>query len=198
MRTKTIYIIIILFLASTNIATIISISARKNRTEQAEDLSPGRQPLENRMSFFWDELGLNEEQEEDAVKYNADYNVRAGSITKDLTDLRHQIVEEMASEEPDKLELNRIIDEFGKRHSELKRETVDFYYQLYSICDSNQRERLEFMFRDMLDPDGVIYGRGRGGHGRGRQFLEEGPGTGWGRNRGYGRGRGRYGNSQNY
>lgn len=198
MRGKAIYIIIILFLASTNIATIITISAKKNNTANIEELSPGRQPIESRMSFFWGELGLNDEQKEDAIKYNTDYNTRASSITNELSELRHQIVEEMAAEYPDKEELNGIIEEFGKRHSELKRETVDFYYQLYSICDSDQRTRLEYMFRDMLDPDGVIYGRGRGGMGRGRQFQEHGPGTGWGRNRGYGGGRGWYGNRQDY
>lgn len=182
MKSRAIYLIIILFLASTNIATIITISAKKDKAEGIEDLSPGQLPMESRMSFFWGELGLNEEQQADAMKYNSDYNDKASSITTDLTSLRHQIVEEMSYENPDKEKLNSIIEDFGDRHSELKRETVDFYYQLYSVCDSDQRSRLEFMFRDMLDPDGVIYGRGRGGQGRGRQFVERGPGRGRGRN----------------
>ena len=182
MRSRTIYLIIILFLASTNIATIISISTAKNR-EYKEETAVGRQPRESRMSFFWSELGLNEEQKSEAVKFNSEYNARAGKITTDLSNLRHMIVEEMSAPGPDKEELDSIIEEFGDRHSELKRETVNFYYQLYSVCDSNQRSRLEFMFRDMLDPEGVIYGRGRGGQGRGRQYLEKGPGRGRGRGR---------------
>ncbi len=182
MRSKTIYLILILFLASTNIATIISISVKKDNGV-AEETAVGLQSRESRMSFFWGELGLDEKQKSDAEEYNSDYNARAGKITNDLTDLRHQIVEEMSAVNPDKDKLDSIIEEFGDRHSELKRETVDFYYQLYSICDSNQRLRLEFMFRDMLDPEGVIYGRGRGGQGRGRQYLENGPGSGRGRGR---------------
>ncbi len=185
MRSRTIYLIIILFLASTNIATIISISVKKN-TDETEEIAVGRQARESRMSFFWAELGLDEQQKSDALKYNSNYNARAGKITNDLTDLRHRIVEEMSAANPDKEKLDSIIDEFGDRHSQLKRETVDFYYQLYSVCDSDQRTRLEFMFRDMLDPEGVIYGRGRGrgGQGRGRQYLENGPGRGMGRGRG--------------
>jgi hypothetical protein len=182
MKSRTIYLIIILFLASTNIATIISVNAGKKDSNE-EEVAPGRQPRESRMSFFWGELGLDEEQKTEAIKYNSDYNIRAGRITGELSDLRHGIVEEMSAPRPDKEKLDSIIEEFGDRHSELKRETVNFYYQLYSVCDSNQRSRLEFMFRDMLDPEGVIYGRGRGGHGRGRQYLDRGPGRGRGRGR---------------
>ncbi len=182
MRSRTIYLIIILFLASTNIATIISVSAGKKDLKENE-IALGQQPRESRMSFFWDELALDEEQKSEAVKYNSDYNLRAGNITSELSDLRHGIVEEMSAPSPDKEKLDKIIAKFGDRHSELKRETVNFYYQLYTVCDSNQRSRLEFMFRDMLDPEGVIYGRGRGGQGRGRIYQENGPGRGRGRGR---------------
>ena len=62
----------------------------------------------------------------------------------------------------------------------------EYYNNLYSICDSHQQERLQYLFNDMLDPDGVIYGRGRGGSGRGREVgPRDGRRTGGGR--GYGR-----------
>jgi hypothetical protein len=174
MKSNTIYLVIILFLISTNIATIVSTNVNKNKSE-VEDSIVANQPRASRMNFLWNELGLNEEQIVEAVEYNTEYNRKARLITIDLTELRHQIVEEMSDGNPDKEKLGRIISTFGARHIELKRETVDFYYQLHSICDSSQRGKLEFVFRDMLDPEGMIYGRGRGGQGRGREFIERGP-----------------------
>lgn len=183
MKNRIIYLAIILFLLSTNIATVISINSNKEKNEV--DLTVARQPRESRMNFLWNELGLDENQIQLAIDSNSDYQKIARAITNDLTDLRHKIVEEMSAPVPDKDRLDDVINEFGRRHSELKRATVDYYYELYSVCDSQQRERLEYLFRDMLDPDGMIYGRGRGGQGRGKQFESRGPQRGRFRRNGF-------------
>ena len=84
-----------------------------------------------------------------------------------MEELRLKMVEELALEEPDTTLLNEIASEFGQLHKEMKKLTIDYYFNLKSVSDEEQRERLHFMFRDMLNPEGVIYGRGRGGVGRG-------------------------------
>jgi len=201
MKSRTIYLIIILFLTVTNIVTVIS--GRSDAEKDAiEDLPVISKPQAERMSFFWGELGLTQDQRDDVALYNKAYNETAEEITLKLTDLRHEIVSEVSKEEPDRDYLETVIDQFGDHHAELKRATVDFYYQLSSVCSPEQKKRLEFMFRDMLDPDGAIYGRGRGGQGRRGDFRGgqgrgrgQGSGRGWENGRGWDNGRGRGRNS---
>ncbi len=189
MKRNNIYLIIILFLVVTNIATVVSVRSDAEK-DAFEDLSVISQPQAERMSFFYGELGLTQDQEKDVAGFNKDYYETAEAITLKLTDMRHEIVSEVSKENPDKEYLESVIEEFGDHHAELKRATVDFYYQLSSVCSPEQKGRLENMFRDMLDPDGEIYGRGRGGQGRGPYHG----GQGRGRGRSQAPGQGRYNN----
>lgn len=186
MKKINIYIVIILFLAVTNIATIVS-SARMNKKAAGQSEIPVvEMQRESRMGFFGAEIGLDESQTNEFIRHNRSYNMKAGSITDDLTVLRHQMIEEMISADRDSARLNRILEEFGDYHVQLKKATIEYYNNMNSICDARQQLRLQFLFNDMLDPDGMIYGIGRGGQGRGRAI---GPRDG--RRRGGGRGYGR-------
>ena len=138
------------------------------------------------MGFFGAEIGLDMNQTDEFISHNRSYNMKAGRITENLTALRHEMVKEMISSDQDSARLESILEEFGGYHILLKRSTIEYYNNLYSICDSRQQERLQYLFNDMLDPDGMIYGRGRGGAGRGREVgPRDGRRTGGGR--GYGR-----------
>lgn len=192
MRRNSLYLIIILFLAVTNIATVVSVRSKADKIDK-EELPLIEKPQVERMSFFWGELGLSSDQEEDIADFNTEYNETAGEIATELSDLRNEIVTEISKENPDEDYLESVIAKFGEYHADLKRTTVGFYNQLSSVCTDEQRGRLEFMFRDMLDPDGVVYGRGRGGQGRGvynnSQSRGRGREQGWGQGQGRGRGR---------
>ena len=168
MNRTSIYIAIIIFLLVTNIATIFTIISL-NKTEEAE-INQGpviEMPRDNRVGYFHMQLGINDEQFPAFRDYNRHYNMEAGALTAKMRELRHQMVDEMASEDPDTMKLNEIAAEFGSLHKEMKKLTMEYYFNLKSSSDEGQKERLHMMFRDMLDPDGTIYGRGRGGAGRG-------------------------------
>lgn len=186
MKRINIYIVIILFLAVTNIATIVSSARINSKTSEQSEIPVVEMQRESRMGFFGTEIGLDENQTEEFIGHNRSYNTKAGNITDDLTALRHRMIEEMVSSDQDSVRLERILEEFGDYHVQLKRATIEYYNNLNSICDARQQARLQFLFNDMLDPDGMIYGRGRGGQGRGRAL---GPRDG--RRRGGGRGYGR-------
>ncbi len=186
MKRINIYIVIILFLAVTNIATIVS-SARINKEAVGQSEIPVvEMQRESRMGFFGAEIGLDENQTKEFVRHNGSYNMKAGNITDDLTVLRYRMIEEMISADQDSARLDSILEEFGDYHVQLKKATIEYYNNLNSICDARQKVRLQFLFNDMLDPDGMIYGIGRGGQGRGRATgPRDGRRTGGGR--GYGR-----------
>lgn len=168
MNRTAIYIAIIIFLLVTNLATIFTIvSINKKETVDAGQTPVIEMPRDNRIGYFHNQLGIGDDQFPAFRDYNRQFNMGAGELTVRMKELRHQMVDEMASEQPDTALLYDIASEFGRLHEEMKKLTMQYYFNLKSISDEQQRERLHFMFRDMLDPDGAIYGRGRGGEGRG-------------------------------
>jgi len=168
MNRTSIYIAIIIFLLVTNIATIFTIISLNREEEVDVSQRPViEMPRDNRVGYFHNQLGINDEQFPAFRDYNKHFNTEAGMLTEKMRELRKQMVDEMASENPDTARLNEIASEFGNLHKEMKKVTMEYYFNLKSISDDSQKERLHFMFRDMLDPEGSIYGRGRGGAGRG-------------------------------
>jgi len=168
MNKTAIYIIIIIFLLVTNIATIVTTVSLNKQKQEADEAPPVIElPRDSRIGFFHNQIGIRNEQLQVFNNYNRQFNSEAGRLSERMEELRLKMVEELALEEPDTTLLNEIASEFGQLHKEMKKLTIDYYFNLKSVSDEEQRERLHFMFRDMLNPEGVIYGRGRGGVGRG-------------------------------
>ena len=179
-----IYIIIIMFLVATNLATIISV-VKLNKDKTEEEIPIARRPSDTRIGFLREQIGFTDIQRPDFMNYNNDFILRAGSISEKMEKLRYDLIDELATSEPDSIRLNEITEEFGSLHTELKRETINYYLNLKEIGDSNQQERLQYYFRDMLNPEGELYGRGRGtrsmNRGRGRNNRPDSIGRGLGR-----------------
>jgi len=168
MNKISVYIIIIIFLLVTNIATIVTVvSLNKQNKEQDIDPPVIELPRDSRVGFFHNQMGIREDQYPAFDNYNMQYNIEASQISQKMRTLRNQMVEEMASENPDTSVLENIAADFGNLHKEMKILTMEYYFNLKSVSDDMQKERLYLLFKDMLDPDGIIYGRGRGGAGRG-------------------------------
>lgn len=167
MNKTAIYITVILFLLVTNAATIITTVSINNREKEEDAVTPVIElPRDNRMGYFHNQIGLRDEQRPLFNEYNREFNMKAGELSEKMRQLRHRMVDEIALEDPDTALLNDIASQFGDLHEEMKKLTMDYYFNLKSVSDTMQKERLHFMFRDMLDPEGRIYGRGRGGVGR--------------------------------
>lgn len=187
MNRNRIYITVIIFLLVTNIVTVISF--RKITRKEVELSRPViEMPHESRLGYFRGSLELDEEQMASLTGYNRDYNRKAEKINRRLVSLREQMITAISSENPDQEAIDSILNQFGAGHVELKRATIDYYKNLSSICNEEQRHNLELFFRNMLDPQGPVYSRGRGVGGRGHGM---GPGQAREGQRGMGRGYGR-------
>jgi len=168
MNKTAIYIIIIIFLLVTNIATIVTTVSLSKKEQEADETPPViEQPRDRRVGFFHSQIGIRDEQIQSFNNYNTEFNIQASKLSERMEELRLKMVEEMALDEPDTSLLNDIASQFGHLHKEMKKLTMEYYFNLKSVSDEEQKERLNLMFRDMLNPEGAIYGRGRGGVGRG-------------------------------
>jgi hypothetical protein len=170
MRKTSIYIIAIIFLLVTNIATVITI--RKILRTREETKPVLELPQESRLRYFRGSIGLIDDQIDEFARYNRIYNERAGEINRSLISLRRQMVIEISSEKPDQKEIESILRDFGAGHIELKKATIEYYNNLKSLCNEEQQKNLELFFRDMLDPQGAVYLRRQGPNGQGRGLRQ--------------------------
>lgn len=173
---------VIIILIAVNLATIISgiIHSSKNSNT---NYTTTEVPFNQRADFFYEQLGLTLEQRDNFLEFNKEFNQEARELTNEMNTLRYNLVREMAESNPDRTKLDEICTNIGTLHSQLKVTTVDYYLKMKKVCDEQQQELLNVLFESMLDPEGIIYGRGRGGQGRGRQFNQAGPGQGRGMDR---------------
>jgi hypothetical protein len=167
MRSNTIYQAAVVFLLITNIVTVLSF--RKITKESIETVSPViEQTNAGRMDYFINNIGFDKEQMDQFYKVHERYSTEAGKINRELLDLRRRMITEVSEE--DSSEMDSVLKAFGDGHIRMKKITMDYYERLREIADEDQQERLEVVFREMLDPQGPIWSRGplRDGHGRGR------------------------------
>lgn len=167
MRSNTLYKAAVVFLLITNIVTVLSF--RKITKENSETVSPViEQTNAGRMDYFINNIGFDEEQMDLFYMAHDRYSREAGKINRELLELRRRMITEVSEE--DAAEMDSVLKAFGEGHIRMKKITMDYYERLREIADENQEERLEVVFREMLDPQGPIWSRGprRDGHGRGR------------------------------
>ena len=166
-RTKILWLVI-LFLLTTNIVTVIS---GYKYASKAEEPVPENNivPLGQRVNFFRDQLDLSVEQRSQFLEFSRNFNREAGKITESIEVSRYRMIDEMAKETTDYKKLEEICNEIGDLHRKLKESTITYYMHLKEICNEEQREKLHGLFRTMANPDGDIntFVRGRGLH-RGR------------------------------
>jgi hypothetical protein len=80
------------------------------------------------------------------------------------------MMNEMSSPLSDSARLNVLSDSVGFLHAELKKHTYKYYMKFKDICNKEQKEKLDNMFREIFAADiqtgrygqGSLYGRGRG------------------------------------
>lgn len=164
-----IYIWLIIILLVTNVATIGSVLYHVYTEKKAEPVQKTEMPNEQRTRFLVEQLNLNVEQADQFRNLNRTFNRTANPVTRELEQLRLEMLEELAASQPDKNKLENIAREIGDLHTELKETTIDFYLQMKSVCTEEQQTKLYQIFHSMLNQEeDVKLPRGRHQGGRGR------------------------------
>lgn len=157
-----IWIAVILFVM--NLATIGSLiyHTLKKGTPPASSVQT---EAEQGARFFFDRLDLTTDQTGPVREAYREYNRSTNHLVSELRFLRVDMVEQMTKADPDTVRLNEIYREIGSLHEALKKKTAEYYLQLRSVCTTEQRLKLDAIFRDMVSDDEdepVQRGRRRG------------------------------------
>lgn len=152
-NTYRILIWVIIILVATNLSMGISFIYHKQQDkkfmEQLEEAAI-KVPSEQRTRFFKEQLNLNLEQVNTFRELNRSFNQVAWKITHHLEDLRANMVRELGKENPSEKTLDSISKQIGELHTQLKKETIDYYLKMKAECNKEQQEKLNEIFISML------------------------------------------------
>ena len=160
----------IAILVATNLSTIGSFMYHKNQEGEKEpDQTQVEMPNEQRTRFFREQLDLSFEQVDSFRVYNRAFNRAANQVTNELENLRLQMVEEMGKDPVDHEKLKQITTTIGTLHTKLKDITIDYYIQMKEACTAEQAEKLNNIFRSILDKNDQMKPAQHMGRGRNRK-----------------------------
>ncbi len=144
---------IIVVLLATNLSMGISFLYHKQQDkkfmEQLEEAAI-EVPSERRTRFFREQLNLGQDQMDTFRELNRNYNKTAWRVTHQLEALRAEMVRELGKENPKEKTLESISEQIGKLHTNLKKETSDYYMQMKEVCNDEQQIKLNEIFMSML------------------------------------------------
>jgi hypothetical protein len=183
MKTETKYNLLIwgiVILAVMNISTVLTVvyhrqdSKAEVLSDNPEKILPEDESLRYSGRYFRDQLGLTRSQMAEFTTFNYNFRQQVRDINNNLNSYRIKMLDEMSASQSNVSRLDMLSDSIGLLHSNLKKLTYKYYFDLKNICDDQQKVKLEQMFMGVFD-SGAQQGQFR--HGRG------GGAGGWGRNR---------------
>jgi len=118
--------------------------------------------------YFRDKLRFTTEQMHEFQKFNPEFRNKAKEINIRLEELRHAMLDEMVSSDPDTMKLNEMSGSIGEQHRELKKITFGYYLDLKSICNPDQQLLLKELFSETFVNDSRMDSINRGSKGNRR------------------------------
>lgn len=172
---RTALIILVVFLLGTNIAVIITYRAHLTRdlqqTEQTADI-PSRQadiPPRPFGNYIASELELDDTQQAKFMEFRRLYNRSANRTVASMNVIRNRMARELNSVRPSREKLSQLAEALGEKHRDLKIITFDYYFNMLSVLNQEQSEKLATLFQSLLSAPGPGQGYGGPRH-RNRDF----------------------------
>ena len=161
-------IVVLAVLNISTLGTILYHQYKSNRpvansTQRQSQLETDAEKFSGR--YFRDKLNLNEKQMDIFRETNRVFRQQARDITIELSELRKEMLIEMASAKTDTNKLNILSESIGSEHSRLKKLTFKYYLDIKSISNSEQQKQLEQLFGEMFTNDASMGFPGRNGPG---------------------------------
>jgi len=156
---KNILIWIIVFLAITNISTIGTIIYRTYSQQTISQSNQSEQieiPNDHLGKFFRDELNLTYEQHQQFRNLRQIFHTKANVVTDEMQVKRDEIMLQLGEEKTDTVYLNTLAKEIGNLHEELKHLSFEYYLNMKSICNDEQKDKLFQIFKAMTNNGGEI------------------------------------------
>jgi Spy/CpxP family protein refolding chaperone len=152
-KTKILTAVIIVLLA-TNISTFYTVWKLSDNTILAPNTAKSKKAFNPNIPMgrlLSRELQLTPEQMSKFREFRKDYYPYVHMIYDSLHLKRHEMLKELAKENPDTVILLSISKDIGIMHADLKMATNNFYLNMKNVCTPEQQEKLNNIFEAMLN-----------------------------------------------
>ncbi len=119
--------------------------------------------------FLRELLELDTEQFEEFKVARHDFHMKAWEITEELREKKVEFLKELNRKKPDTSKIQKISEDIGDLHRDLRLETGNYYLELRTICHNEQQQKLyQFFMQTFERPEMVepVPGMGRNRHHR--------------------------------
>lgn len=174
-NSKTILTMLVVFLLGTNIASILTF--RNHLKSEDIAIKPKIEIPDSQFGMFFNEaLNLNTEQQDKFREFRRKYNRSANQKLFEMEQIREEMAIMLKTSIPDRKNLNLLAEQLGQKHRELKGLTFDYYFNMQSVLDKVQQEKMIDIFQAMLTETGDAKtptpgGNGHQGHQRGGGMI---------------------------
>lgn len=158
---------LIIFLLLLNIAAISSMIYQRVRLAKDTSFIPHapfhrdrEMPGEGR--FLREFLELDTEQFEKFKVARHSFQMKAWEITEELREKKIEFLKELNRKNPDTGKIQKISEDIGDLHSDLRVETGNYYLELRAICHKEQQQKLYHFFMQTFERPEMEPGPGRG------------------------------------
>jgi len=147
---------LVVILLVTNLTTVVAVWYNTREYQAAQTGKAIEVPGDKRTRFFKEQLELRDDQLDAFREANRNFNRQARAITDAMSDVRARILQELFADSVNHSELERLSVKIGEEHERLKLLTCNFYLDLKSLCDDEQRVKLSAIFQSLLDTDDKV------------------------------------------
>ena len=144
---KRLVVLLIVFLLIINVAAISTIVFHRYFIS---DRVFGEKKIENPVGFMRKALSLDSKQEKIFKSLNSDYQKKSAKTLKSLKMKRVEMLEEISLPDPNIEQLDKIADEIGVLHADLKKQTIKNFLDMKENCTPEQQQKFKQMYRRIL------------------------------------------------
>ncbi len=147
--------IIILLVATnvTTIATIIYHNYSQQEIRKTDTLNQLEIPNKRIGRFFKEQLNLSFEQNQKFREFRQIFHSESNRLTSEMQLKRKEFLNELGKANSDTVYLNKLSNEIGNLHTDLKHITYQFYIEMKSVCNEEQKAKLFEIFNSMANQE---------------------------------------------
>lgn len=101
--------------------------------------------------YLKDELNLSDDQYKQIIEMDQKVFRNYQVLIDIQCETNFQLIKELSSENPSDEELKRLADKIGKYHSAVKRQTVNHFQNIKSVCNEEQKLLLDNLLLEMME-----------------------------------------------
>ena len=149
-------IIVLLILLNLTIVGTILYNKSEVANYKVQDNKEIAMPINHLGRYFREALNLSNKQHRAFQNIRHKYHENSDIVIKKMGKNRNDLLTELGKEKSDTITLNKLSQDLGTLHIELKKLTIQYYLNMKEVCNEKQKIKLFKTFKAMVNSNDII------------------------------------------